>query len=138
MSHALPAFEIAVAVEPGDIDLHGHVNNVTYLRWVQDVAVAHWVAQAPPDELTKQFWVVLRHEIDYKQPARLGDQVIARTWVGHATRVRFERYTELLRAPDRAVLAKALTLWCPIDPSTGKPASVSPEVRARFSVPADR
>jgi len=127
---------MAVAVEPGDIDVLGHVNNVTYLRWVQDAAVAHWTAFAPAADQTNLVWVVLRHEIDYKHPARLGDQIVARTWVGHATRVRFERHTELLRASDRAVLAKALTLWCPIDPSTGKPASVSAEVRARFSVPS--
>ncbi|MFY9727154.1 MAG: thioesterase family protein [Bryobacteraceae bacterium] len=135
MTDPLPAFEMAVAVEPGDIDALGHVNNVTYLRWVQDVAVAHWTAFAPAADQASRVWVVLRHEIDYKQPAHLGDRIIARTWVGHATRVRFERHTELLRASDRAVLAKALTLWCPIDPSTGKPASVSAEVRARFSVP---
>ena len=135
MSETLPAFEMAVPVEPGDIDVLGHVNNVTYLRWVQDVAVAHWTAFAPAADLEKLVLVVLRHEIDYKQPAHLGDQIIARTWVGHATRLRFERHTELLRASDRAVLAKALTLWCPIDPATGKPASVSAEVRARFSVP---
>jgi acyl-CoA thioester hydrolase len=136
MNEPLPAFEMAVAVEPGDIDVLGHVNNVTYLRWVQDAAVAHWTAFAPAADQANLVWVVLRHEIDYKHPARLGDQIVARTWVGHATRVRFERHTELLRASDRAVLAKALTLWCPIDPSTGKPASVSAEVRARFSVPS--
>jgi acyl-CoA thioester hydrolase len=127
---------MAVAVEPGDIDVLGHVNNVTYLRWVQDVAVAHWTAFAPAADMEKLVWVVVRHEIDYKQPARLGDQIVARTWVGHATRVRFERHTELLRASDRTLLAKALTLWCPLDRSTGKPASVSAEVRARFSLPA--
>jgi acyl-CoA thioester hydrolase len=136
MSETLSAFEMALTVEPGDIDVLGHVNNVTYLRWVQDVAVAHWTAFAPAADLEKLAWVVLRHEIDYKQPARLGDRIVARTWVGHATRVRFERHTELLRASDRALLAKALTLWCPIDPSTGKPAGVSAEVRARFSLPA--
>jgi len=136
MNQTLPAFEMVLAVAPGDIDVLGHVNNVTYLRWVQDVAVAHWTALATAAEQATLVWVVVRHEIDYKQPARPGDRIIARTWVGHASRVRFERHTELLRASDRALLAKALTLWCPIDPSTGKPATVSAEVRARFSVHA--
>jgi acyl-CoA thioester hydrolase len=135
MSETLPAFEMAVAVEAGDIDVLGHVNNVTYLRWVQDVAVAHWAAFAPAPDLEKLVWVVVRHEIDYKQPARLVDRIVARTWVGNASRVRFERHTELLRASDRAVLAKALTLWCPLDRSTGRPAGVSAETRARFSLP---
>jgi len=137
MNEALAAFEMRVEIDPGDIDLLGHVNNVTYLRWVQDAAVAHWTAFAPAPDQEKLVWVVVRHEIDYKQPARPGDQIIARTWVGNATRVRFERHTELLRAADRTLLAKALTLWCPIDRSTGKPAGVSPEVRARFSVPVE-
>jgi acyl-CoA thioester hydrolase len=81
----------------------------------------------------KLLWVVVRHEIDYKQPAYLGEEIIARTWVGTASRIRFERHTELLRARDRCLLAKALTLWCPIDVQTGKPTNVSAEVRAGFS-----
>jgi acyl-CoA thioester hydrolase len=83
------AFEMTIAVEPSDIDGLGHVNNVVYVRWVQDVAVAHWRAAAPHAEQEKLRWVVLRHEIDYKQAARLGDRIVARTWVGTATRIKF-------------------------------------------------
>ena len=132
VSQAAEAFELAIAVEPADIDQLGHVNNVIYLRWVQEAAVAHWTAAAPLAEQAKLLWVVVRHEIDYKQAAFLGDQIIARTWVGSASRIRFERFTELLRARDRSILAKARTVWCPIDIRTGKPVSVSPEVRACF------
>ena len=131
------AFELALAVEPGDIDELGHVNNVVYLRWVQEAAAAHWHARAPEADRARLRWIVLRHEIDYKRPARLGDGIVARTWVGGATRVRFERHTEVLRASDGDLLAKALTLWCPIDVRTGRPAAVSAEVRARFSRPAE-
>ena len=134
MSPAAEPFELAIAVEPADIDQFGHVNNVIYLRWVQEAAVAHWTVAAPATDQAKLLWVVLRHEIDYKQAAFLGDGIIARTWVGSASRIRFERFTELLRARDRSLLAQARTLWCPIDARTGKPASVSPEVRACFSV----
>jgi acyl-CoA thioester hydrolase len=128
------AFELQIAVAPADIDELGHVNNVTYLRWVQDAAVAHWRATAPAADQAKLFWLVVRHEIDYKQPAYLGDGIVARTWVGAASRIKFERHTEVLRAADRRLLARARTLWCPIDAGTGKPAAVSPEVRASFSV----
>src|ERR1019366_6932452 len=134
MSQAAQAFELAIEVQPADIDQLGHVNNVTYLRWVQEAAAAHWTAAAPATDQAKLVWVVVRHEIDYKQPAFLGDGIIARTWVGSASRIRFERFTELLRERDRGVLAEARTLWCPIDSRTGKPVSVSPEVRTRFSV----
>jgi acyl-CoA thioester hydrolase len=138
MIPAAVPFELAIAVEPADIDQLGHVNNVIYLRWVQEAAVAHWTAAAPATDQAKLLWVVVRHEIDYKQAAFLGDRIIARTWVGSASRIRFERFTELLRARDRSLLAKARTWWCPIDTRTGKPASVSPEVRACFSVEAKK
>ena len=127
-------FELAIAIEPADIDQLGHVNNVTYLRWVQDVAVAHWQSLAPAADQASLRWVLVRHEIDYKQAAYLNDAIIARTWVGTASRLRFERHTELLRASDRSLLARARTIWCPLDARSGKPASVSAEVRAAFSV----
>jgi acyl-CoA thioester hydrolase len=136
MSPASGAFEIALAVEAADVDQLGHVNNVTYVRWVQDAAVAHWQAVASAADQAKVRWIVLRHEIDYLQQAFLGDGIIARTWVGSASRVRFERFTELLRAGDRAPLAKARTMWCPIDAEKHRPVAVSADVRARFSVGA--
>jgi acyl-CoA thioester hydrolase len=126
---------MAIQVMESDIDGLGHVNNVSYLRWVQNVAAAHWAAVAPAEEQAKLLWVVVRHEIDYKRAAYLGDEIVARTWVGKATRIRFERHSEILLAKDRSVLAQALTIWCPIDAATRKPALVSAEVRARFSVP---
>jgi len=135
MNTPLDAFELPITVEPADIDRLGHVNNVTYVRWVQDAAVAHWKAAASAEDQARLYWVVLRHEIDYKQPAFLKDGIVARTWVGSASRVRFVRYTDVVRAGDQAVLARALTIWVPMDAATRKPASVSAEVRARFSVP---
>ena len=134
---AVDPFELVLAVEAADIDELGHVNNVTYLRWVQDAAVAHWRAAAPPADQARLLWVVLRHEIDYKQAAYAGEKLIARTWVGNATRLRFERHTEILRAADRTLLAKALTVWCPIDAHTGRPTAVSLEVRESFSTLAE-
>jgi acyl-CoA thioester hydrolase len=136
MSEAQEVYELAITVDPADIDRLGHVNNVTYVRWVQDAAVAHWTSAASAADQSRLFWVVVRHEIDYKRPTMPGDPVIARTWVGTASRVRFERHTEIVRASDRSVLARALTVWCPMDARTGRLATVSAEVRARFSVPA--
>lgn len=126
-------FELIVPVLPSDIDEQNHVNNTVYLRWAQEVATAHWRATAPADARDAIGWVVLRHEIDYKAPANLGDEILLRTWVGKASRLTFERFTEVRRSPGRQVLAEARTLWCPINPATGRPIRVLPEVRARFS-----
>ena len=127
------AFELVVPVLATDIDELGHVNNTVYLRWVQDAATAHWQALASPDAVAEILWVVLRHEIDYKAPALPGDEVMLRTWVGHASRLTFERFTEIRRAADQQLLSQARTLWCPISAQTGKPTRVSAAVRAQFS-----
>jgi acyl-CoA thioester hydrolase len=127
------AFEMTVPVLTGDIDEQNHVNNTVYLRWVQDVAVAHWRAIASCDAQETIGWVVLRHEIDYKAPAALNDEIVLRTWVGKATRLTFERFTEIRRKRDRQVLSTARTLWCPINTQTGRPVRVPAEVRALFS-----
>ena len=127
-------YELRIAVRPEDIDVLGHVNNTVYLRWVQDVAVAHWSAFAPSEDQESLYWVVIRHEIDYKRSAMPQDLIIARTWVGNASRFAFERHTELLRASDGKLLAKALTLWCPMSRETHKAVDVRQEVRDRFAV----
>jgi acyl-CoA thioester hydrolase len=127
-------FEMIISVLPDDIDEQNHVNNTVYLRWVQDVATAHWRAVAGPKAQEIIGWVVLRHEIDYKGPATLGDEVLLRTWVGKATRLTFERFTEIRRNRDGRILSEARTLWCPIDARTGRPVRVSAEVRSQFSI----
>lgn len=125
---------MTIAVQPADIDGQNHVNNTVHLRWVQDIATAHWKSLAGADAQEAIGWVVIRHEIDYKMPANLGDQIVLRTWVGEASRLKFERFTEIKRKADDQLLAQARTLWVPIDSKTGKPTRVSANVRARFSV----
>lgn len=126
-------YEQSFPVVPEDIDQLGHVNNVVYLRWVQDVAVAHWRSLTTPEQQDALIWVVVRHEIDYKHPARLGDSIIAQTWVGTAHGLHFERFTNLYRLDGNELLAKARTLWCPINKHTGHPHRVSAAIRNLFS-----
>jgi acyl-CoA thioester hydrolase len=133
-TESLPeVYEIPIAVQAADIDRQNHVNNTVYVRWIQEVATAHWEARASAETRDAIGWVVLRHEIDYKSPAGLGDELVLRTWVGQATRATFERFVEVVRKKDRQLVAQARTLWVPINPETAKPTRVPPEVRARFS-----
>jgi acyl-CoA thioester hydrolase len=134
-SPAEERFELPITIYPNDIDELGHVNNVVYVRWVQEVATAHWRSATTPEQQSDLIWVVIRHEIDYKQSAKLGDDIAARTWVGTAGDISFERHTEILRKNDQRVLARARTLWCPIKINTGKPTRVPAEIKERFSVP---
>ena len=122
-----------VGIAPADIDEQDHVNNTVYLRWIQEVAIAHWKSLASAEAQRAIRWVVLRHEIDYKTPACLGDEVLLRTWVGEASRLKFERFTDIRRKSDKQLFAQARTVWVPIDWQTGKPTRVSAEVREKFS-----
>ena len=132
------ADDAAVYTEPrrvteSDLDERAHVNNVVYLRWVQEIATAHWRALATPRMLAELAWVALRHEIDYLAPAVLDDALQLRTWVGVADGLAFERFTEVRRTRDDKLLARARTLWCPVDMTTGRPRRVGADVRGLVS-----
>jgi acyl-CoA thioester hydrolase len=123
-------WEFSLRVEPEHLDRQGHVNNVAFVRFIQDAAVAHWLAAAPPELQTDIAWVVRRHEIDYFRPGRLGDELIAKTWVGEPTGATWERFTEIQRPADAQVLVKARTVWVLLDAKTGRPRRVDAHVVA--------
>src|SRR2546430_5186556 len=93
-------FEMIVPVLPGDIDEQNHVNNTVYLRWVQDVATAHWKSRASAEAQRAVGWIVLRHEIDYKIPAGLGDEIVLRTRGGAASPLKVESFNAECRQID--------------------------------------
>jgi acyl-CoA thioester hydrolase len=125
-------YEHSFIVEIADIDEQGHVNNVAYVRWIQDVAVAHWQKAATKVQQTKFTWVVLRHEIDYKKQAFKGEEITASTWVGKATKITCERFTEIKRKQDLLVQAKSV--WCMMDAIKVKPARITLELREIFGM----
>jgi len=125
-------FEHAFRVEPADIDRMGHVNNVVYLRYAQDAAVAHWKAAAPPEHAEGLVWVARRHEIDYLRPALPDDELLARTWVGGSTGATYERFIEIHRPRDATLLAKVRSVWVALDARTLRPRRVTDDLRASF------
>lgn len=126
------AFNLAITVQPTDIDNLEHVNNVVYLRWVQDVAEAHWAAIAPEEMKRKYSWLVLRHEIDYRNPAFLGDTLTARTWVSTCEGVRSIRNVKFSHSTSGKLVAEAKTTWCLLDAQTGKPKRIEDDIISIF------
>lgn len=128
----IPAFDQRRTVQPSEIDELNHVNNVVYLAWINDVAVAHWNSLTSEAIRGKLIWVALRHEIDYKAEARLDERILVRTWTGAAKGLRYARHTRIYRETDHALLAEGLTQWCPMDAATRKPVRPSAEIAALF------
>jgi acyl-CoA thioester hydrolase len=128
----IPGFVQRRIVCAQEIDELGHVNNVCYVGWVNDVAVAHWNSLTTSAQRERLVWVALRHEIDYKAEALLNDAVLVKTWTGQASGLRYRRHTQIVREHDGALLAEALTFWCPMDAKTRRPARPAADIAALF------
>ncbi|WP_210464493.1 acyl-CoA thioesterase [Rufibacter roseolus] len=124
----LQKFNIAIKVNEADIDALGHVNNVVYLRWVQEVSAAHWAHVAPGHMQEQYLWVVLRHEIDFHKPAFAEDTITGYTWVGNHQGAKFERFVSLYRTGTEDLLASAKTTWCLLDARTLRPKRIEQEM----------
>lgn len=138
----MPAiFEYAHTVTTEDLDLLGHANNLSYLKWMQSAALAHSAAQGwPTDAYTRlgAGWVVRSHRIEYLQPAFAGDVVVVRTWVADMKKVTSLRRYEIVRdgAGKLVLLAKAETDWAFIHYATGVPKRIPAEVAGAFEIVA--
>ncbi len=119
-----------IGILPEDIDFMGHVNNARYLNWVQDAVLSHWQNLAPPDAVAKYLWVALKHEITYRKPAFLDDQVIATVVLEKVQGARSFYETFIKRGEE--VLAEVRSSWCCIDAVTLRPARIAADVAAHF------
>lgn len=115
------------------IDENGHVNNVAYVQWMQDVAVEHYASiggiAAQGNEST---WVVREHKIEYRLPAFAGEEIEIKTWVENIRRVRSLRKYEFVRKVDGEILVKGETDWVFVDVKTGNPRAVPDTVANAF------
>jgi acyl-CoA thioester hydrolase len=122
---------------PADaVDINGHVNNVKYVQWMQDIAVHHYrdAGGNPPMEAIGATWVARKHTIEYLRPAFEGEEIALLTWVANVQRVRSERKYKFVRAKDRVVIARGSTEWVLMNVASGRPVSVPAEVLACFSL----
>jgi acyl-CoA thioester hydrolase len=137
----MPAiFEYHHLVTPAEIDGVGHVNNIEYLRWLQDAAVAHSTIQGWPQQAyyeLGQGWVVRSHFIEYLVPAFAGDEIVVRTWIADMKRVTSLRRYELVRPSDGKKLALACTNWAFVKFATLQPCRVPSEVISAFELVPD-
>lgn len=129
-------FRLELTVTPEDVDVLGHASNISFVRWIQDVAVAHSTAVGFDLEAYRRLgaaFVVARHEVDYLRPALRGDVVEARTWICSAMIAKVLRSTELVRVSDGQLLARARTTWGFVGLDTGRPQRIREEVRQAFA-----
>jgi acyl-CoA thioester hydrolase len=125
-------FSHSFLVKPEHLDAQNHVNNVVYVQWIQDVAVAHWQKVASLENQEKLTWFLLRHEIDFKHQAFENEGITVTTWVGRSSKVRCDRFTEVKCG--ETLLVSAKSIWCLLDANTKKPTKISEELRKQFAM----
>jgi acyl-CoA thioester hydrolase len=122
-------------IPENSIDENGHVNNVTYVQWMQDIAVEHYASiggiQAQGPDAT---WVVRSHRVEYFLPAFVGEEIEIRTWVENIQRVRSLRMYEFIRRSDGKTLVKGETDWVFVNVKSGRPLAIPDEVKNVFSI----
>lgn len=127
----------AITVDARDMDMQNRVSNLSYVKWMQGLAVGHSTAVGwgmERYEAAGQSWVVRQHCITYKRPAFLGEVITMATWVASlSTRQSLRRYV-FRRDADKAMLAQAETNWVYIDLSSGRPVRLPEELRAAFPI----
>jgi acyl-CoA thioester hydrolase len=121
---------------PGDaIDELGHVSNLKYITWMQEIAIQHSAVQGWPMERYLQngaVWVVRSHFVTYVRPAFAGETITIQTWVAEIKpRSSLRRYL-VSRTNDQSVLVEAETNWVYIDRQSGRPLRIPDDLRAAF------
>ncbi len=125
---ALFEFQISFTAQTEDIDELNHVNNTVWVRWVQELATAHWNAVAPQSAIDQYIWVVTRHEIDYRGNITLGDIATGRTWISEPPKgARFWRNFEFMGAGKKPIVS-GRTNWAIVDRVSGRPVRVPPNL----------
>ncbi len=133
----MPAVHIkTIRVAADSIDVHGHVNNQEYLRWMQEAAIEHSALQDWPMARYLELgasWYVKSHFIEYLRPALLADEILACTWIAGMDSRSSPRKTVFLRRADRRMLARAETQWIFVDLASGRPRAIPPALRTAFA-----
>jgi acyl-CoA thioester hydrolase len=134
---AIPIFVHRRSVKPTEIDRLAHVNNLVYLRWALDAAVAHSDVNDWNFERYRSIcaaWVVRSHQITYFRPALLGEEIEVVTGIVEISRATCQRRYVIRRldAQGRTTLASASTDWVFIDTQKGSPRRIPAEVLDAF------
>jgi acyl-CoA thioester hydrolase len=119
------------------VDVHGHVNNLEYLKWMQEIAIEHSALQGWPVDRYMQLqasWFIRSHSIEYLQPGFAEDEITHGTWVAAIHDRTSPRRHLFIRRADRAILARAETMWTFIDLKTGRTTPIPEELGSAFEI----
>lgn len=129
----------------GDQDAYGHVNNVAFLRYLEEARVrVFWRGSAREktgmerhfrgdDPVSGLKTLVVNHQIEYLRVLEYSEEPITvELWIGKLGGSSLEVHYEIIdgSAPERTVVARAITTIVVVDGETLRPTRLTPEGRA--------
>ena len=125
-------YKFLISIYDNDIDELSHVNNASYIKWIQNSVVAHWKKLANVDLQSRYHWMAIRHEIDYIREAFLKDNLVAEVTIQEIRKVRVTYNTVIRRGDD--TIARAVSTWCCISGNTHRPKRIGSDILAAFGL----
>nr|WP_321246707.1 thioesterase family protein [uncultured Psychroserpens sp.] len=125
--------EQELTVTKDHIDLLNHVNNIEYVRWVQDIAEAHWNLKTSQEIRQDYYWFMISHHIQYKGEAFLGDTILLKTFILNSKGAKSTRAVDIYNKKTNKLLATSETIWCFMSHETNRPARIPEDISNLFS-----
>jgi len=134
-----PIFSYRITIPTSAVDENGHVNNVMYVQWMQDIALKHFdfIGGTAITLASRAMWVIREHRIEYLLPAFSGEEIEVRTWVENIRQVRLLRKYQFIKTSDEKLLVRGETDWVHVDGSTGKPSRIPSDILEVFHATND-
>lgn len=119
-----PAAVIPVEVRFRDLDAYGHVNNASFLTYLEQARVKILGDYFSLDgETATTAFVMKRVECEFKRPITLRDRIYVRMHVAELRRSSFTIHYDLIDEAER-LYATAETVLVAIDPRSGRPSGI--------------
>lgn len=125
-------FQKTVVVSKKDLDDLDHVNNIRYIEWIQEVSKEHWKSRVSKKVDQEVIWVVKSHHVEYKNEARLGDEISIKTFIAETRGAISVRAVEMRLLNSDKLLVESKTEWCLLNAKNYKPMRISEEIRSFF------
>ncbi|SDL44024.1 acyl-CoA thioesterase [Kriegella aquimaris] len=128
----METYNKTITVMADDLDELDHVNNVRYVQWIQDISKEHWLSAAPPEMQKGVIWVVMNHNITYKNSAKLNDVITIKTHIAKSKGATSTRVVEMYLEKTNQLLLHSVTTWCLLNNKTLKPTRISETIKKVF------
>ncbi len=134
----METYDKTITVLADDLDELDHVNNVRYVQWIQDISKEHWQSAAPSKMQDGVIWVVMNHNITYKNSAKLNDVITIKTHISKSTGATSTRVVEMYNEETDQLLLHSVTTWCLLNNKSLKPTRISETIKKVFMKKEER